>query len=184
MTDPPLEPMPGFAEGRMQVHLVGFMGVGKSTLGRLLARRRLWNFLDLDHLVVRHVGLSVPEIFARQGEAAFRAAEAHALRQASLKPRTVVALGGGAWVREGNREVSARHAVSLWLDCPLEEVRARLGEDAGERPLWSEPASVERLFEQRRELYATADARIDAAGAPEIVLARVVERLGAIDPGQ
>lgn len=175
-----LEPHGPLVGGRSQLHLVGFMGVGKSTVGQRLARRMLWNFLDLDTLVERHTGLRVAEIFGRRGEGAFREAESHCLAQAVLKPRTVLALGGGAWESAGNRRLARARGVSVWLDCPLAVIRERLGAAADERPLWDDPAKIRRRYDARRETYARADLRVEADGAPDAVAERVLSALASI----
>lgn len=162
-------------EGRSQVHLVGFMGSGKSTVGRLVARELLWNFLDLDALVARHAGKPVPRVLAEDGEEAFRAHERHALRQAVQKPSTVLALGGGAFVDPVNRALSARVAASVWLRCCFEVLAERIGADAGERPLWVDPAAARELLRARESAYAEADHVVDAGPPPEEVAAAVIE---------
>lgn len=176
----PTVPWPGPGDGRRQVHLVGFMGSGKSTVGARLARLLLWNFLDLDVLVERHAGATVAEIFASGGEDAFRALEAHALRQAVHKPRTVVALGGGTFVAEDNRRLSAERAVSVWLDCSLEVAIRRIGAGDDQRPLWQEPEALAARYRQRRDTYALADIRVDADRDAESVARDVGERLRRI----
>lgn len=108
-----LEPLARTASGHAQIHLAGFMGCGKSTVARLLARRLVWNYLDLDILIARHAGASIAAIFAADGEASFRDMESHVLRQAVQKPCTVVALGGGTMVFEENRRVIGKHAMSV-----------------------------------------------------------------------
>lgn len=170
-------PWSGTADGRLQVHLVGFMGTGKSTVGACLARLLVWNFLDLDNLVERYAGARITELFADRGEAAFREMEAHVLRQAVQKPRTVVALGGGTLLREENRRLVAERAVSVWLDCPLEALLDRVGRSSAERPLWDEPEALAARFRERRDLYARADLRVDAAEDPETVARAILGRL-------
>jgi shikimate kinase len=167
-----LGPIAEIAGGWRQVHLVGFMGAGKSTVARGLARRLLWNYLDLDVLVARHAGASVAQIFRRQGEPAFREYERFALRQAVQKPHSVVALGGGTFVDERNVAVSRRHAVSVWLQCTPEEVRRRLSARHEDRPLW-DPATVAPLLAERSIAYSRADVHVAANGDPDAVVERV-----------
>lgn len=175
----PLERLPG---DRFQLHLTGFMGSGKSTVGRLLARRLVWNFLDLDAVVARLVGRPVPEIFASEGEQGFRDYERQALRQVVQKPRTVVALGGGTLIDPANRAVCAASAEVVWLDVPLPVARARLRDEAGDRPLWGEAAELEARFRERLPGYRSAGIRVDASGAPEAVAVAVLEALGVEYP--
>jgi len=158
-------------DGRVQVHLAGFMGSGKSTVGRLLARRMLWNFLDLDGVVERHEGRSVAHIFAQDGEAAFRAAEHHVLRQVVQKPSTVVALGGGTLIDPRNRDIIAPHAVLVWLRCPLDILAERCTDAAATRPLWGDRDTLQRRYEERLPGYEAAELTVDAAADAESVAA-------------
>lgn len=168
---------------RAQVHLAGFMGSGKSTVGRLLARHLLWNFLDLDGVVERHEGRSVARVFAESGESAFRDAERHVLRQAVSKPSTVVALGGGTLIDEGNQVLSREHAALVWLCCPLDVLEARCAhyEDpaAKQRPLWGDPAALQRRYDERLPGYEAAEFVVDADDEPEAVALAVLEAIGA-----
>lgn len=163
--------------GRRQIHFTGFMGCGKSTVGKLLARRLLWNFLDLDGVVERHEGRAVARIFAEDGEEAFRAAERHVLRQVVSKPATVVALGGGTLIDAANRALSAEHAVVVWLRCPLDVLEARCAGEAALRPLWGDREALERRYAERLPGYESADLVVDAEGEPEAVVEGVVRSL-------
>lgn len=174
----PRGPLPG---GRRQLHLVGFMGCGKSTVGRLLARRWAWSFLDLDVLVERHAGRTIAAIFAEGGETAFREAEAHVLRQAVQKPATVLALGGGTFASAANRRVAAAAGLSVWIDCPFEVLQARVGPDARSRPLWGDPESAAALWRARCASYRDADLRVGGAGAPEEVATRIEATIAEAD---
>ena len=170
-------------EEKRQVHLLGFMGSGKSTVAARLARILVWNYLDLDALIVRHVGRSIAQIFADGGEPEFRRNEAFVLRQAVQKPRTVLALGGGTTLDAANRLLSETVAVTVWLDCPLEVLHRRLGPAAaGERPLWSNPADLSALYAERRPTYAEAALRVDASADADAVALRIATALG-VDVG-
>ena len=152
----------------LRVFLVGFMGAGKSAVGRELAARAGLAFVDTDVQVERAVGTTIEEIFRRHGEGAFREAEWSALRALAESPPSVVATGGGLFLGVENRRLVRRLGRSVWLDVSLEEAAARLPADSG-RPLWSEdPLTLRALFERRRAAYALADARVDASrGTPE-----------------
>jgi shikimate kinase len=162
-------------KGTPGIYLVGFMGSGKSTIGPLLAKRLGWEFVDLDAEIEGRYGVPISEIFEREGEPAFRDLEHEALReQVRLvrrgKPR-VVALGGGAFVADRNRDALATAGVSIWLDCPSEALWKRVS-DEQHRPLARDRAAFERLFEQRQASYVPADFRVEAHGdANEIVAA-------------
>ena len=145
------------------IYLVGFMGSGKSTIGRLLADRIGWHFVDLDAEIEATQGMRILEIFETRGEAEFRRIEREKMRALvraieSGRP-TVLALGGGAIVQPENYALVENNGVAIWLDCPFETVRRRV-ESASHRPLAPDPVSFAQLYEARRESYARADYRI------------------------
>jgi len=145
------------------IYLVGFMGSGKSTIGRLLADRIGWHFVDLDAEIEATEQMSILEIFETRGEAEFRRIEREKMRALvraieSGRP-TVLALGGGAIVQPENYALVENNGITIWLDCPFETVRRRV-EPASDRPLARDPASFAQLYETRRESYARADYRI------------------------
>jgi len=171
----PTNDLPG---GKRQIHLAGFMGSGKSTVGRYLAERMLWEFLDLDDAIVRFAGRSIAEIFAGGGEEAFRELEDTVLRQAVLAPKTVVALGGGTLMNPDNRAVCAEAATIAWLRCSSEVMRRRCGEVSPHRPLWGSSAEMERLLSAREPGYLSADLTIDGDGTPAQVTEALLAALG------
>jgi shikimate kinase len=141
----------------MTEHLfvVGMMGCGKSTVGRIVAERLGWRHVDTDEQLERETGQSVPEIFADRGEAAFRAAEARVLVAAAQSDRpTVVSVGGGAVLDPDNRKVIRSGGVVVWLRAPVETLAERVGDGAGRPLLNDDPAaSLERLYTRRRPVY-------------------------------
>jgi shikimate kinase len=147
-----------------KIFLVGFMAAGKTTVARALARRLEWQAVDIDELIEAQERLTVAEIFARHGEARFRAAERAALAT-QLGPRhRIVATGGGTFVDPQNRAAINADGLSVWLDAPLERVIARMPAD-GRRPLAADRAEFERLYNARRAAYAHAHLRLDAGRA-------------------
>src|SRR5713226_8161323 len=114
------------------VYVVGFMGAGKSTVGRHLARRLGWMFFDLDDEIEAAEKATVAEIFSTRGEPEFRRIESEILLQhvrwIERGRPAVLALGGGAFTLDGNRELLAGNGVTVWLDCPLEIVQHRVGQ--------------------------------------------------------
>lgn len=167
------------AGGRSQVHLTGFMGSGKSTVGRLVARRLLWNFLDLDAIIQRHEGRPVDRIFAESGGPHFREVERHVLRQVVSKPATVVALGGGTLIDPDNQALCRERAAVVWLQCPLEVLEQRLHDDTTVRPLWGDGAALQARFDERRAGYEDAEYRVDADAAAEQVAEGIAKMLAA-----
>jgi shikimate kinase len=142
--------------GRAAVALVGFMGAGKSAVGRELAAALDVPFADSDDLVVAEAG-SIPSIFAERGEEGFRALEARvvtaALREAAARP-CVLALGGGAVLSDAVREALGSLPHVVWLTAPLEESWARVSaEGAASRPLAADEASFRALLAAREPLY-------------------------------
>ena len=138
-----------------RIYLVGFMGAGKSTVGRELSLKLRYPFLDLDTEIEEEEGLPVREIFARFGELHFRALERKHLKRVSETPQAVIALGGGAYVDPENRELVDATGVAVWLEASLSKIRQRIRPD-GTRPLLGNPARAERLYEERLPAYKLA----------------------------
>jgi shikimate kinase len=147
-----------------KVYLVGFMGAGKTSVGRALAARLDWQAVDIDELIEQREHLPVSEIFSRHGEPYFRAAEREVLAEQLASRHVVVATGGGTFVDPPNRAVINRDGVSVWLDAPLERLIARIPSD-GRRPLAADRVALERLFNARRAAYEHAHVRLDAGRA-------------------
>jgi shikimate kinase len=148
------------------IFLVGFMASGKTTVGKLLADRLGWSFVDLDEEIEAEQKTSIPQIFDQYGEEHFRKLETEAIRKRTRMVRSgrpmVVALGGGAFAWPGNLQLLQDHGVTVWLDCPLEMARRRV-EASSDRPLARDPKQFGELFEARRPYYARADYRIEVA---------------------
>jgi shikimate kinase len=162
--------------------LVGMMGAGKTTTGRFVARRLGWNYKDSDADVEAATGLTVPELFARDGEAAFRAEEARVLSIAcGDESPTVISVAGGAVLKADNRRLIQASGTVVWLRAQPQTLAARVGDGAGRPLLGDDPAeAMVRLFEQRAPYYAeVADAVIDVEGlTPEAVADRVMAAAG------
>lgn len=143
--------------------LAGFMGSGKSTVGRAVAQRLGRRFVDLDQVLVDVSGRPIADLFRDTGEAAFRAAEAAAL-PAALEVDVVVALGGGTPFDDGSWKLLKRRALTLWLDAPLEVIWPRVAGDM-HRPMLQNRSREElgRLLAEREKRYRQCDVRIDAS---------------------
>src|SRR5437763_5919704 len=141
------------------IFLVGFMAAGKTTVGRMLAARIGWHFADLDEDIESREKISIADLFDSRGEAEFRRLETEAMRTRIRKIEcgfpTVIALGGGAFVQPDNFSLLENNGVSLWLDCPLDLIRQRVGNS--DRPMARDPVAFERLYHDRRSTYALAD---------------------------
>ena len=162
--------------------LTGFMGAGKSTVGALLAQRLGWEFLDADAAVEARAGKSVAAIFAQEGEAAFRALEAEAIRDHARRQRLVLALGGGALEAESTRKFFAglNGAGVIFLDAPLEVLIARClaQPQAAERPVLADREGLRRRFEARLPHYRGAHLTVSTSGlTPQDVVDEILEAL-------
>jgi len=152
-----------------QIILTGFMATGKSEVGRRLARELGRVFLDTDGMVEAKVGRTVADVFATEGEAAFRALEREAVEAACAVPDAVVAVGGGALLDADNRHRLAASGVLVCLTATPEEILRRVG-TAADRPLLAavEPAQrlgrIERLLADRAAAYAGANHCVDTTG--------------------
>jgi shikimate kinase len=157
------------------------MGSGKTTVGTLLARQLAWRFVDLDERIEEAAGLTIPDMFERLGEPAFRTIEADQLRAAlgragELKESTVLALGGGTYAQPGCPEFLRTAGVPvLWLDSPIEILLSRCMTMTG-RPLFRDESSFRALHAQRLPSYQLADHRVDSSGDPAQVVAEILRR--------
>lgn len=174
------------ADSPMGVHaviLVGFMASGKSCVGEELARRLNWDFVDLDARIESREGKTVPEIFRERGEAGFRLAETSALfdlltglvEANTVESNTVVALGGGAFVQERNREL-LRQWPSVFLEAPASELWQRSLSDGIERPLRGDPEQFAQLYAERLPFYRQASVTIVTSGKDLVSVCAEIER--------
>jgi len=161
-----------------KIYLVGFMAAGKTTVARALAWQLQWQAVDIDELVERRERLTVAEIFAKHGEAYFRAAERAVLFEHIAPRHLVVATGGGTFADVQNRTAINMDGVSVWLDVPLERLIDRVPAD-GRRPLAADRAGFERLYQLRRVAYEQAHIRLDASRASvDALVEQLLDRLG------
>ena len=179
----PATPEPPLALGDAPVFLIGFMGTGKSTVGRLLAGAIGFAFTDLDDVISHSAGRTVAQIFASEGEERFRAREAEAVRAAAAMPRTVIATGGGAACREVNLTAMLAAGRVVALSATPAEVIRRTGTGPGRPLLHGKPdpeGAAAALLAEREPFYARAHHRIDTVGkTPEAVMREVLSRLHA-----
>ena len=145
------------------IYLVGFMGSGKTTVGRMFAEEIGWRFADLDDDIEAQQRCSITDLFEQFGEEEFRRIESDAIwRRVQLIQRgmpTVLALGGGAFTRENNIEMLTEHGVTVWLDTEFDIVSARVTA-SNHRPLARDPVKFAELYQRRRSFYERAEYRI------------------------
>ena len=193
--------------------LIGFMGAGKSTLARMLSAELGCPLIDLDEEIARIHG-PIPELFATRGESGFRAIEHHELDRVldGLSPQhanstgtseaspqhaksgragdpiaaqpAVLALGGGAFLQEANRQLLERHSATvIFLDAPFEVLYERIRGTAHERPLAGDPDRLRSLYELRRPTYLLAHYTIDtSSGDPAALLSSLVQLANRLSP--
>ncbi|HSE06025.1 MAG TPA: shikimate kinase [Methylomirabilota bacterium] len=158
------------------VVLIGFMGAGKSSVGRLLARRLGRCFVETDDLITAREGRSIPEIFAERGEAHFRALEEEAVRLLALKSGEVIATGGGLPCRDGRLAALRALGTVVWLRGDFDTVYER-ARRSGERPMLAgrRRDEIEALYRAREPYYRQADLTVDTTGSnPDQVVAKLL----------
>ncbi|WP_432511088.1 shikimate kinase [Kineococcus sp. SYSU DK001] len=163
--------------------LVGFMGAGKTTVGRLLAERLGLSFVDTDHVIEERDGRSIPQIFTEDGEQGFRDAEQAAVADVLRGDEAVVSLGGGACGRAATREVLRAHTV-VHLDVSLAQARLRTAGD-GNRPMLQRPDLAELHAARRAVFAAIADVEVGTDGREAAAIAgEVLAGLAALPDGE
>lgn len=164
----------------MRIYLIGFMGAGKTSVGKCLARTLGYRFVDLDDRIENEAGMGIPAMFDSRGEAYFRALEHVCLRRTWQLDDVVVATGGGTPTFAGNRALLARLGTAIWLHPEFDTIVARLkaGDEAG-RPLFRSHEQALSLYRRRTSTYRAADLQVDVAPheAPQQVASRIVSLL-------
>jgi len=173
---------PAFVPRRTLV-LVGLMGAGKSSVGRRLATRLELPFVDADQEIETAAGMTIPEIFARHGEPAFRDGERRVIARLLGDPVHVLATGGGAFMDERTRTAIGARAISIWLRAELDELVRRVSRRT-DRPLLKgdDPRAVlERLMAERYPVYAQADVTVpSSSGSTEETVERILAQLATV----
>jgi shikimate kinase len=167
------------------IALVGYRGVGKTTVAQQLALRLGWDWIDADVEVELRAGKSIAAIFADEGEAAFRDLESQVVAELCARSRAVIALGGGAVLREGNRKVIAQCGAVVWLQASVDRIIERLASDpatASQRPNLTAAggrAEIEQLLAARLPLYRScATLEVDTDGkSPADIADEIVSAL-------
>jgi shikimate kinase len=166
----------------MRIFLTGFMGAGKTTVGRLLAERLGVPFVDLDPEIERRAGMNVREIFAALGEAEFRRLEREALAATLVHPDAVVATGGGTAAFEANARLIRASGLAVFLNPAFSTIAARIGSRGKlDRPLFQDEAQALALYRERLPAYRQADLTVDVGAGEDAgeVAARIALMIGA-----
>lgn len=159
------------------------MGTGKSSVGECLSGKLGYRYCDMDALITERAGMSINQIFAQHGEERFRDLETETIEELSHKERLVVSTGGGAVLRDKNRELLRENGVIINLVASAEEIYSRIFSDSS-RPLLKDDMSllkIQTMLKFRESYYADADIRIDTTGKKvEDVVDEIVCRLEGI----
>lgn len=151
-----------------RIILTGFMGTGKTTVGRLVAAKMGLPFVDLDEAICHRVGQNITEIFAQKGEAAFREIESQVLREILSQNEVVLATGGGTLLSDDNRKLCEQSGTVVCLTCDLEVLQRRLNDkEVAYRPLLTNDdpkRTLVELWERRREVYRKIFWQVDTSG--------------------
>ncbi|MEH2113757.1 shikimate kinase [Nostoc sp.] len=167
----------------VNLYLIGIMGVGKTTVGRLLAKELGYGFVDTDDVIAQATGKSINQLFAQEGEAEFRQLESDVLSKVCAFTKLTIATGGGIVLRRENWGY-LHHGLIVWLDAPVEIIYSRLAEDTT-RPLLQDAdpqGKLRSLLEQRTPLYSQADLHISEreGDTHEDVAKRILEGIPSI----
>jgi shikimate kinase len=169
--------------GDRSIVLIGMMGVGKSSIGRRLGSRLGVPFVDADTEIEQAAGMSIADIFARHGEAAFRSGEARVIARLLNGGPQVLATGGGAVMNEATRALIKERGVSIWLSAELDLLLRRISKRKAERPMLQtdDPAATLRdLLTTRQPIYAQADITVQSRDVPhDAIVTEIIEALAA-----
>jgi shikimate kinase len=164
------------ALGKRSVVLVGMMGAGKSSIGRRVALRLSIPFVDADAEIEKAAGMTIPEFFARRGEAEFRAGEARVILRLLESGPQILATGGGAFMNPDTRAAIAAKGISIWLNAEFDVLMKRI-KRRHDRPLLKteDPgATLRKLMEERYPVYALADLTVQSR---EVLHDRIVDEI-------
>jgi shikimate kinase len=150
------------------------MGAGKTTVGRHLAKKLGWKFIDLDEEIERREGRAIADIFRDDGEPHFRNLERQYLQALSSSSKAVIALGGGAFINSENRELAERTGLTVWLKVSFTRIAGRVKID-GTRPKFMDQEKAEQLYHAREPHYALAKLHIATdEGTPDSVADEII----------
>jgi shikimate kinase len=161
--------------------LIGLMGAGKTTMGRALALMLGIEFVDTDRVIEEQAGISIPEIFERDGEDFFRKVESRTIIDIlSNTPPIILATGGGAFMYGETRDAIKQFAISIWLNAKLDTLVERV-EHSNNRPLLQnidKREKLKKLMDERYPVYAAADIVVDTdSNSRTIITNKIMEEL-------
>lgn len=170
-----------------RIFLCGFMGAGKSTLGRRLAKRLKMNFMDLDKIIEQESAQSIPEIFEQDGEETFRKLEQSALLSVIRSKKGVIALGGGSLQNQHMVDHLKLNGLLIFIDTPFSVIFERIADDSG-RPLLTDEngelkseellhSQLKALYEKRLPLYRQAVITVDSSGGLKEVMDQLIRKI-------
>lgn len=163
-----------------RIALIGFMGSGKTTVGRLVATRLGYRFLDLDVLITENAGKTIREIFDEDGEEVFRRVESDALYSVREMNRLVIATGGGAPIRQENQEFFENLAATFYLEVSFKEFINRAGLDPARPLLDRSQKYLEKLYKSRLPIYRSLGQRvITDSRTPQEIAAEILKKLSS-----
>lgn len=159
--------------------LIGFMGTGKSTVGKRLAQSLAWDFVDTDCEIGEVTNLSITEIFRRHGETRFRSEERIVVARLSQQEQIVIATGGGTVLNPLNWEALAQNGIVIALHATLEAILSRVGHKNDRPLLKGSQEEIEKLWSERQACYARADFTVDTTHKNiDEVVDEILARLG------
>src|SRR5437016_9994318 len=163
----------------MKIYVIGFMGAGKTTIGRELAARVDAPFFDLDELVESAEKMTIKDMFAQHGEPYFRKRERDILRSTHYLEEAVIATGGGTFTFEENIQFIQSAGVSVYLSAPYALLRSRIGDKAAERPMFRDDVAAHELYNARLRFYRMSDIILDIREdeTPMEIVERIVHEL-------
>jgi len=167
--------------------LLGFMGTGKSIVGRRLAVELKYRFIDTDHFIEKRTQRRIPDIFAEDGETVFRDLEAQAVLEVAAWSGYVIATGGGVPLNKANVEALQGNGILVTLTARPDAILRRVQRRAGQRPLLNNPdplGEIVKLLSQRESAYRCADIQVDTSDIPveksvNLIIDQIKPRLGA-----
>ena len=156
--------------------LLGMMGAGKSTLGKIVAKKQGLKFIDTDRNVEKNNGMKIDEIFNKKGEKFFREEEEKVVMESMQNENCVIALGGGAFINKTIRDHVLKKSISIWLDADLKILRERIRLNK-KRPLLNvknDKLKLSQLYNERKDIYKLADHKIDCSKLTKIDIVKKI----------